>query len=144
MITAPPRLPLRDLAATVRDTAVTPLARAGQFAWLAIVVPDAGLLVWDAMAALAPGCPGGCLTTRYETFTKQSWSQAPSRPTLTPPESADRKRHPHDADRDGVRAEHSEQKQQETGRERRRVREIYIGTLYVCAGAFAATELLAS
>src|SRR5205814_3643101 len=53
----------------------TLLARARQFAWLAIVVADAGLLLWGAMAALAPGCPGACMTTGYETFTKQSWSE---------------------------------------------------------------------
>jgi hypothetical protein len=44
------------------------------YAWLAIVIADAGLLLWGAMAALAPGCPGACMTTGFETFTNQSWS----------------------------------------------------------------------
>jgi hypothetical protein len=49
-------------------------------AWIMIVVADAGLLAWGAMAALAPAHllgPGGTpiLTAGYEHFTGQSWSE---------------------------------------------------------------------
>jgi hypothetical protein len=74
MVTAPQSKLSRDTAPTVSAASVTLLARARQFAWIAIVVADAGLLAWGAMAALAPACPGACMTTGYETFTKQSWS----------------------------------------------------------------------
>ena len=74
MITAPQSKLSRNTAPTANATPViTVLARARQFAWVAIVVADAGLLAWGAMAALAPACPGACMTTGYETFTKQSW-----------------------------------------------------------------------
>lgn len=63
----------RKAAPTAREVPVTPLARARQLAWLPIVIADAGFLVWGAEAALAPGCPGACLTAGYETFTKQPW-----------------------------------------------------------------------
>jgi hypothetical protein len=59
---------------TIAKFALTPMARVRQFAWLGIVVADAGLLLWGAMAALAPGCPGACMTTGYETFTGLAWS----------------------------------------------------------------------
>ena len=74
MVTAPPVTPARDMVSTVSKVPATPLARARQFAWLAIVIADAGFLVWGAEAALAPGCPGACLTAGYETYTKQPWS----------------------------------------------------------------------
>ena len=64
----------RETVPTAREAPVTLLARARQLAWLAIVIADGGFLVWGAEAALAPGCPGACLTTGYETFTRQSWS----------------------------------------------------------------------
>jgi hypothetical protein len=73
MVTAPQSELSRDSAPTANATPVTTLlARARQLAWLAIVVADAGLLAWGAMAALAPACPGACMTAGYETFTKQS------------------------------------------------------------------------
>ena len=43
-----------------------------QFAWLEIVVADAGLLLWGALTVIAPECPGACMTNGYETFTSQS------------------------------------------------------------------------
>ncbi|HXI33737.1 MAG TPA: hypothetical protein VNH63_06620 [Gemmatimonadales bacterium] len=48
-------------------------------AWIAIVVADAGWLVWGAMAALAPGhLPGphsaSIVVDGYEGFTNESWS----------------------------------------------------------------------
>lgn len=45
-----------------------------RLAVLAILVADAGLLAWGAMAALAPECPGACMTKGYESYTDQSWS----------------------------------------------------------------------
>jgi hypothetical protein len=63
-----------DRPAAVSERPVTPVARARQFAWLAIVVADAGLLAWGAMTVLGPGCPGACMTAGYESFSKQSWS----------------------------------------------------------------------
>jgi hypothetical protein len=83
MLTESPEKPLRDMTSTVRNVRVTPLARARHFAWLAIVIADAGLLLWGAMAALAPGCPGACLTTGYETFSKQSWSDFAATSSVT-------------------------------------------------------------
>src|ERR1051325_9845940 len=74
MVTAQPSKALPYAAPTARETPGRPLARARQFAWLAIVIADAGFLVWGAEAALAPGCPGACLTAGYETYTKQPWS----------------------------------------------------------------------
>ncbi len=38
---------------------------------LAIVIADAGLLLWGALTVIAPQCPGAC-TTKFETFTSQS------------------------------------------------------------------------
>ena len=64
----------REAARAVGELPVAPLARARHLAWLAIVVADAGLLAWGAMAALAPACPGACMTAGYESFTGQSWS----------------------------------------------------------------------
>ncbi len=43
-------------------------------AMLAILIADAGFLVWGAEAAFVPKCPGACLTRGYETFTGQSWA----------------------------------------------------------------------
>jgi hypothetical protein len=71
MATASLRTPSRDAAPGVT---VTPLMRTRQFAWVAIVVADAGLLLWGALTVLAPQCPGACMTNGYETFTKQSWA----------------------------------------------------------------------
>jgi hypothetical protein len=31
--------------------------------------------MWGAMAALAPECPGACMTKGYEAYTGQSWSE---------------------------------------------------------------------
>ena len=74
MVTASPTTPSTDTAAPGTQTPVTPLVRARQFAWLGIVIADAGLLAWGAMAAVAPACPGACMTAGYESFTTQSWS----------------------------------------------------------------------
>jgi hypothetical protein len=48
-------------------------------AWMVILIADAGLLAWGAMAALVPGRllgPGTApiLAAGYESFTKRSWS----------------------------------------------------------------------
>src|SRR6185436_9045209 len=48
--------------------------------WLLIVVADAGILLWGAMAALAPGHllgPGGApiLPAGYEGFSRGSWPE---------------------------------------------------------------------
>jgi hypothetical protein len=67
MITAKPVI-------TIAETPSTPLARLRQFAWLAIVVADAGLLLWGALTVIAPQCPGACMTNGYEMFTRQSWA----------------------------------------------------------------------
>ena len=60
-------------------TAPTALERARRVAWLAILIVDAGFLLWGAMAALVPGRllgPGSTpiLTAGYEGFTGTSWS----------------------------------------------------------------------
>ncbi len=54
--------------------------RLQRIAWLLILVADAGLLAWGAMAALAPQYllgPGSTpiLTAGYESFTRGSWSE---------------------------------------------------------------------
>jgi hypothetical protein len=79
MVTASPRTPSRDTAATGTERPVTPRAWARQFAWLAIVIADAGLLAWGALTAVAPGCPGACMTAGFESFTKQPWSDLAAR-----------------------------------------------------------------
>ena len=89
MITAASGTPSRKAAPTTRETSAAPLARVRRFAWLAIVIADAGLLAWGAMTALAPACPGACMTSGYESFTQQSWAaleslSAASRAHTTP------------------------------------------------------------
>lgn len=67
----------------VRSTAraqPTTVNRWHRFAWIAIVIADAGLLAWCLMAALLPQYlpgPGGTpiLTAGYEGFTQSSWSE---------------------------------------------------------------------
>ena len=54
------------------------IGRPRDVAWLLIVIADAGLLAWGAMAALAPALlpgPGGMsiLAAGYEGFTGKSW-----------------------------------------------------------------------
>ena len=56
------------------------MERGRRAAWLVIVIADAGLLAWGAMAALAPEHlpgPGAIpiLTAGYEGFTGRSWSE---------------------------------------------------------------------
>ena len=56
------------------------MTRARRFAWIAMLVSDAGLLAWGAMAALAPGHllgPNGTpiLAAGYEGFTGRSWQE---------------------------------------------------------------------
>jgi len=73
MITAKPATPSKDAVAAISQTYATPLARVRQFAWLAIVIADAGLVLWGALTLIAPQCPGACMTNGFETFTSQSW-----------------------------------------------------------------------
>jgi hypothetical protein len=61
-------------------TAGTARTRWRRFAWIAIVISDAGFLVWGAMAALLPHHlpgPGGTpiVIAGYEGFTHGSWSE---------------------------------------------------------------------
>jgi len=56
------------------------MTRGRRVAWVLIVIADAGLLLWGAMAALAPERllgPGGApiLTAGYEGFTERRWSE---------------------------------------------------------------------
>ena len=74
MTSAAPAQPSRATARPAADVSVTPLARVQQFAWIGIVIADAGLLAWGALTVIAPECPGACMTNGYETFTKQSWA----------------------------------------------------------------------
>ena len=55
------------------------MKQARRFAWLVMLIADAGLLAWGAMAALAPDYllgPGSkpILAAGYEGFTERSWS----------------------------------------------------------------------
>jgi hypothetical protein len=55
--------------------------RLRHIAWMLVVVADAGLLAWGAMAAIAPEHllgPGGVpiLNAEYESFTGSAWSAA--------------------------------------------------------------------
>jgi hypothetical protein len=65
------------------------MKRLRRVAWLVMVIADAGLLAWGAMAALAPEHllgPGFApiLTAGYESFTQASWSELRSTsPTTT-------------------------------------------------------------
>ena len=59
------------------------MSRARRIAWLLILIADAGLLAWGAMAAVAPEYlpgPGSApiLTAGYEGFTGRSWSELTS------------------------------------------------------------------
>ena len=74
MATAPIDTLPRDTAPSVSYRTGTLLARLRQFAWVGIVIADAGLLAWGALTVVAPQCPGACMTNGYETFTRQSWS----------------------------------------------------------------------
>ena len=56
------------------------MTQARRFAWLVMLVADAGLLAWGAMAALAPDYllgPGSepILAAGYEGFTGRSWQE---------------------------------------------------------------------
>jgi hypothetical protein len=56
------------------------MKHARRFAWLAVLIADAGLLAWGAMAALAPDYllgPGSTpiLAAGYEGFTGRSWQE---------------------------------------------------------------------
>ena len=56
------------------------MMRLRRVGWLLMLLADAGLLVWGAMAVLAPGRlpgPGSVpiLTAGYEGFTSRSWSE---------------------------------------------------------------------
>src|SRR5437773_8224032 len=60
-------------------TRPTAMMRGRHVAWLVIVIADAGILLWGAMAALAPEHllgPGSApiLPAGYEGFTGRSWS----------------------------------------------------------------------
>lgn len=57
----------------------TTMTRLRSVAWVVILIADAALLAWGAMAAVAPETlpgPGSTpiLTAGYESFTKHSWS----------------------------------------------------------------------
>jgi hypothetical protein len=67
-------------SATRSENRPSVLERWRRFAWIAIVVSDAGFLAWGAMAALAPqylpgphGTP--IVIAGYEGFTQGSWSE---------------------------------------------------------------------
>jgi hypothetical protein len=66
--------PSQDAVPTITAAPITPLARVRQLAWLAIVIADAGLLLWGALTLIAPQCPGACMTSGFESFTGQSWA----------------------------------------------------------------------
>ena len=56
------------------------MKQARRFAWLGMLIADAGLLVWGAMAALAPNYlpgPGSkpILAAGYEGFTGRPWQE---------------------------------------------------------------------
>jgi hypothetical protein len=58
----------------------TAIKRRRRVAWIVILIADAGLLAWGAMAALVPErLPGPAsapiLTVGYESFTKRSWQE---------------------------------------------------------------------
>ena len=74
MSTTSLRTTSNDRASGAAAVRATPLMRARQYAWLGIVVADAGLLAWGALTLFAPECPGACMTNGYETFTGQSWA----------------------------------------------------------------------
>ena len=74
MSTTSLRTTSNNTAPGITAVRVTPLARVRQYAWLGIVVADAGLLAWGALTVLAPECPGACMTNGYETSTGQSWA----------------------------------------------------------------------
>jgi hypothetical protein len=74
MTTVAPPQPSRATTHRVPGRSATPWARVRQFAWLGIVVADAGLLLWGALTVIAPECPGACMTNGYEMFTRQSWA----------------------------------------------------------------------
>ena len=57
--------------------------QARRSAWIAMIVADAGLLLWGAMAAIAPDHPIGpgsrpILAAGYEGYSASSWSQLDS------------------------------------------------------------------
>ena len=74
MSTTSLRTTSNNTAPGITAVRVTPLARVRQYAWLGIVVADAGLLAWGALTVLSPECPGACMTNGYETSTGQSWA----------------------------------------------------------------------
>ena len=62
------------------ETWPTAMTRRRRVAWLFILIADVGLLIWGAMAALAPNhLPGPrsapILTAGYESFTRGSWQE---------------------------------------------------------------------
>jgi len=74
MSTTSLRTTSNNTASGITAVPVTPLARVRQYAWLGIVVADAGLLACGALTVLAPECPGACMTNGFETFTRQPWT----------------------------------------------------------------------
>ena len=63
-------------------------ARRRQIAWVLLLIADAGLLLWGAMAALMPELLPGprsapILAAGYEGFTKQSWQDLADRSPQT-------------------------------------------------------------
>src|SRR5207247_11333988 len=67
----------------------TALMRARDVAWFVILIADAGILLWGAMAALAPQHllgPGSApiLPAGYEGFTGRSWSELTNTAPMAP------------------------------------------------------------
>ena len=64
------------------------MKRSRRVAWLVILIADAGLLAWGAMAAALPDLllgPGSVpiLTAGYEGFSKASWAELANRSPMT-------------------------------------------------------------
>ncbi len=69
-----------DMKDRKNETWATAMMRLRRVAWLVILIADAGLLAWGAMAALVPEHllgPGSApiLAAGYEGYTKGSWSE---------------------------------------------------------------------
>lgn len=79
---------MQESLAKQNDTLNAAMKTLRRFAWLLILIADAGLLAWGAMAALAPEQllgPGSApiLNAEYAGFTGRSWSELASASSLT-------------------------------------------------------------
>lgn len=81
MIATPPTSP-REGVDGRREfaTRAAAMERPRRVAWLIIAIADAGLLVWGAMAAMAPDI----LRIGYESFTGRSWPELANTSPMTP------------------------------------------------------------